>query len=36
MGFFNECSYVIRKSNKDMILIKSENGLRYNILKIAI
>lgn len=33
MGFFNECSYVIRKSNKDMILIKSENGLRYKYFK---
>ena len=29
MGFFNECAYVVRKSNKDMILIKSENGLSY-------
>ncbi|MCU9809241.1 hypothetical protein LEQ06_14360 [Paraclostridium sp. AKS46] len=33
MGFFNECSYVIRKSNKDMILIKSENILSYKYFK---
>lgn len=33
MGFFNECSYIIRKSNKDMILIKSDNGLKYKYFK---
>jgi hypothetical protein len=33
MGFFNECAYVVRKSNKDMILIKSEDGLSYKYFK---
>ncbi|WP_250673470.1 hypothetical protein LZ906_003300 [Paraclostridium ghonii] len=33
MGFFNECAYVVRKSNKDMLLIKSENGLSYKYFK---
>ena len=33
MGFFNECSYIIRKSNKDMIYIKSKNKLNYKYLK---
>lgn len=33
MGFFNECSYIIRKSNKDMLIIKSEDGLNYKYLK---
>ncbi|MGL5641610.1 MAG: hypothetical protein ACRDDM_05035, partial [Paraclostridium sp.] len=33
MGFFNECSYMLRKTNKDMILVKAENGLNYNYIK---
>ncbi len=33
MGFFNECSYVLRKSNKDMIIINVENNLIYNYFK---
>jgi hypothetical protein len=33
MGFFNECTYILRKSNKDMILVKPENGLIYNYIK---
>lgn len=33
MGFFNECSYIIRKSNKDMILINSDNRLYYQYFK---
>lgn len=30
MGFFNEYEYVLRKSNKDMMVIKPYNGLMYN------
>lgn len=33
MGFFNECSYVLRKSNKDMIIINGENNLVCNFFK---
>ena len=33
MGFFNECAYILRKSNKDMVVIKPENGLIYNYFK---
>ena len=30
MGFFNECSYVLRKHNKDMIFINTKNNLYFN------
>ncbi|MVO73314.1 hypothetical protein GOD97_01020, partial [Paeniclostridium sordellii] len=30
MGFFNECSYVLRKHNKDMIIINTNNNLYFN------
>ena len=33
MGFFNECAYILRKSNKDMVIVKPENGLLYNYFK---
>lgn len=30
MSFFNECSYILRKSNKDMIFLSSNLELTYN------
>lgn len=30
MGFFNECSYILRTSKKDMIFINSDSKLNYN------
>lgn len=33
MGFFNECAYILRKSNKDMMVIKAYDGLKYNYFK---
>lgn len=33
MGFFNECTYILRKTNKDMILVKSEDKLTYSYFK---